>query len=87
MAAITFFPLTALLISIRPIVYSITQDWELAYHAGSYTTVFCLGYPACIYFKAALSFLQAQNIVSSIDLSHIREYRQWSFTVCPDSKV
>ena len=63
MAALTLFPLSALFISIRPIVYSITQDWELAYHAGSYTTVFCLGYPACVYFKAALSFLQAQNIV------------------------
>ena len=62
-AALTFFPVCTVFISVRPIVYSITQDWELAYHAGSYTSVLCLGYPACIYFKSALRFLQAQNIV------------------------
>ena len=63
MAALTFFPLSSLFISIRPIVYSITQDWELAYHAGSYTSVLCIGYPGYAYFKTSLRFLQAQNIV------------------------
>ena len=63
MAALTFFPLSTLFMSVRPIVYSFTQDPELAYHAGSYTSTFCLGLPAYFYFKIALRFLQAQNIV------------------------
>ena len=63
MAALTVFPLSTLFMSVRPIVYSFTQDPELAYHAGSYTSTFCLGLPAYFYFKIALRFLQAQNIV------------------------
>ena len=63
MAALTVFPLSTLFMSVRPIVYSFTQDRELAYHAGSYTSTFCLGLPAYFYFKIALRFLQAQNIV------------------------
>ena len=62
-AVLTFFPLCALFISVRPIVYSITQDWEFAYHAGGYTSVMCIGYPAYLYFKTALRFLQVQKIV------------------------
>ena len=63
MAVLTCFPLFTLFICVRPVVYSITGDWELAYHAGSYTAVFCFGYPAYVYFKTALRFLQAQNVL------------------------
>ena len=63
MAALTVFPLCTLFLAIRPIVYSFTQDQELAHHAGSYTAIFSLGLPAYIYFKVAIRFLQVHNIV------------------------
>ena len=63
MAILTIFPISALFISVRPMVYMISKDWELASNAGSYTSIFCFGYPAYVYYKTAIRFLQAQNIV------------------------
>ena len=40
MSLLTLFPLSALFISVRPIVYWFSQDWELAYNAGIYTSIF-----------------------------------------------
>ena len=63
MAALTCFPVFTIFISVRPVVYFIFQDWELAQYAGSYTNVLCFGYPAYLYYKICLRFLQALNIV------------------------
>ena len=63
MAALTCFPVFTVFISVRPIVYFLFQDWELAQYTGSYTYVLCFGYPAYLYYKIGIRFLQAMNIV------------------------
>ena len=63
MSALTIFPLCTLFICIRPFVYAITQDWELAFQTGTFMSIFCLGYPAYVYHKVAIAFLQSQNVV------------------------
>ena len=63
MAALTCFPVLTIFISVRPIVYFLFQDWELAQYTGSFTDVLCFGYPAYLYYKIGLRFLQALNIV------------------------
>ncbi|KAI6650867.1 Multidrug and toxin extrusion protein 1 [Oopsacas minuta] len=63
MSAITCIPVFTILISIRPIVYLVFQDWELAEYSGSYTDILCFGYPAYLYYKIGIRFLQALNIV------------------------
>ena len=62
-ASLTCFPIWAIWISVRPVIYYITQDSELAQGAGDYATVLCFSYPAYIYSKLACTFLQSQNIV------------------------
>ena len=62
-ASLTCFPIWAIWISVRPVIYYITQDSELAQGAGDYTTVLCFSYPVYIYSKLAYAFLQSQNIV------------------------
>ena len=63
MAALTCFPVFTIYISVRPIVYFLFQDLELAQYAGSFTDVLCFGYPAYLYYKIGFRFLQALNIV------------------------
>ena len=63
MAALTCFPVFTVFISVRPIVYLLFQDWELAQYTGSFTDVLCFAYPAYLYYKIAFRFLQALNIV------------------------
>ena len=63
MSALTIFPLCALYISARPIVYLVTQDWQLAYQVGRYATVYCFILPAYLYQKAAIGYLQASGVV------------------------
>ena len=57
------FPLFSLLISVGPIVHYFTQDNELSLGAGTYTSIYCFGFPAFAYFNATIRFLQSQNIV------------------------
>ncbi|KAI6659408.1 Multidrug and toxin extrusion protein 1-like [Oopsacas minuta] len=57
------FPLFSLYVSVRPIVYFITQNWELSVSAGSYTSIYCFGFPAYAYYKISVCFLQSQNTV------------------------
>ena len=63
MAALTCFPVFTVFMSVRPIVYLLFQDWELAQYTGSFTDVLCFGYPAYLYYKIGFRFLQALNIV------------------------
>ena len=56
-------PIFSLFISVSPITYFITHDWELSQDAGSYTRIVCFGFPAYAGYKIAVRFLQAQNIV------------------------
>ncbi|KAI6650864.1 Multidrug and toxin extrusion protein 2 [Oopsacas minuta] len=63
MSALTCIPVFTVLISIRHIVYLLFQDWELAEYSGSYTDILCFGYPAYLYYKIGIRFLQALNIV------------------------
>ena len=65
MAALAFFPTCTFFICVRPLVFAITQDRELAYQAGIFMSIFCFGYPAYVYHKVAIAFLQSQNIVWS----------------------
>ncbi|KAI6655917.1 Multidrug and toxin extrusion protein 1 [Oopsacas minuta] len=57
------FPLFSLCVSVRPIVYFITQNWELSVSAGSYTSIYCFGFPAYAYYKISVCFLQSQNTI------------------------
>ncbi|KAI6658133.1 Multidrug and toxin extrusion protein 1-like [Oopsacas minuta] len=57
------FPLFSLYVSVGPIVYLITQNWELSVGAGNYTNLFCFGFPAYAYYKISVCFLQSQNTV------------------------
>ena len=57
------FPLFSLLISVERIVYFFTQDRELSHGAGTFTSIYCLGFPAFAYINATIRFLQSQNIV------------------------
>ena len=63
MSALLCFPLCALYISARPIVYHVTHDWELAYHVGRYTVIYCFALPAYMYHKVAIGYLQSSGIV------------------------
>ena len=65
-SSLTFFPIWTILISVKPVIYSITLNTELAEGAGGYTTILCFCYPAYIYSRLACSFLQSQNIVFPI---------------------
>ena len=57
------FPLISLFVSVGPIVYCFTQSLELSLGAGSYTTIYCFGFPAYVYYKISISFLSSQNII------------------------
>ena len=63
MAALTCFPVFAIFSCASPIVYLLFQDWELARYTGSFTHILCFGYPAYLYYKIGIRFLQALNIV------------------------
>ena len=63
---LTCFPLWSIWIGVTPLIHYITGDIELAEGAGQYTRIYCIGYPAYIYYKLASGFLQSQNIVYSI---------------------
>ncbi|KAI6655987.1 Multidrug and toxin extrusion protein 1 [Oopsacas minuta] len=64
-AILICFPLFSLLISVCPIVYLYTHNLKLSIGAGSYTTIFCCGFPAYAYYKISVCFLQSHNIVWS----------------------
>ena len=63
LAILLCFPLFSLFVSVGPIIYFFTQSWELALGAGSFTTIYCFGFPAYVYYKVSISFLSSQNIV------------------------
>ena len=65
-ASLTCFPLCSLWISVKPIVYYLTGDLMLADGAGRYTVIFCFGYPAYIFYRLAIGYLQSQNIIYPI---------------------
>ena len=62
---LTCVPVFTIFIGVRPIVYLLFKDQELAEYSGSYTDILCFGYPAYLYFKIGIRFLQALNIVWS----------------------
>ena len=62
-ASLTCFPIWTIWISVKPAIYYITRDAELAQGAGDYTTVLCFSYPAYVYSRLVCNFLQSQNIV------------------------
>ena len=62
-ASLTCFPIWTIWISVKPVIYYITQSSELAQGAGDYASILCFSYPAYIYSRLACSFLQSQNIV------------------------
>ena len=57
------FPLFSLYVSVGPILYHVTQSYELSLGAGRYTTIFCFGFPGYAYYKMSVCYLQSQNIV------------------------
>ena len=63
MSFLTCVPVFTIYISVRPIVYFLFRDHELAEYSGSYTDILCFGYPAYLYSKIGIRFLQALNIV------------------------
>ena len=63
MSFLTCLPVFAIYISVRPIVYFLFRDHDLADYSGSYTSILCFGYPAYLYSKIGIRFLQALNIV------------------------
>ena len=63
MSFLTCAPVFTVFIGVRPIVYLLFKDRELAEYSGSYTDILCFGYPAYLYFKIGIRFLQALNIV------------------------
>ena len=65
-ASLTCFPLWSVWISVKPIVYYLTGDIMLADGAGRYTVIFCFGYPAYIFYRLAIGYLQSQNIIYPI---------------------
>ena len=62
-SVLTCIPVLSMYIGLRPLVYLLFQDHELAELSGSYTDVLCFGYPAYLYYKIGIRFLQALNIV------------------------
>ena len=92
MSALLVFPLCALYMSARPLVYLISQDWQLAYHVGRYTTIYCFVLPAYMYHKAAIAYLQASGIVWPplfylLLGSALNGILQYIFTVCYDTSL
>ena len=63
MSFLTCVPVFTVYISVRPIVYFLFRDHNLAEYSGSYTSILCFGYPAYLYSKIGIRFLQALNIV------------------------
>ena len=63
MSFLTCVPVFTIYISVRPVVYFLFRDHELAEYSGSYTCILCFGYPAYLYYKIGIRFLQAHNIV------------------------
>ena len=63
LSVLTCLPVLSIYIGLRPLVYLIFQDHELAELSGSYADVLCFGYPAYLYYKIGIRFLQALNIV------------------------
>ena len=63
LTALTLFPICTLFMCVRPFIYSVTHDEELAYQAGTFMSIFCFGYLPYVYHKVAIAFLQSQNIV------------------------
>ena len=63
MSFLTCVPVLTIYISVRPIVYLLFKNHELAEYSGSYTGILCFGYPAYLYSKIGIRFLQALNTV------------------------
>ena len=63
MSFLTCLPVFAIYTSVHPIVYFLFRDHDLAEYSGSYTSILCFGYPAYLYSKIGIRFLQALNIV------------------------
>ena len=63
MSFLTCVPVFTVYISVRPVVYFLFRDHELAEYSGSYTEILCFAYPAYLYSKIGIRFLQALNIV------------------------
>ena len=62
-ASLTCFPIWTIWISVKPVIYYITQSSELAQGAGDYASILCFSYPAYIYSRLVFIFLQSQNTV------------------------
>ena len=63
MSFLTCVPVFTVYISVRPVVYFLFRDNELAEYSGSYTEILCFACPAYLYSKIGIRFLQALNIV------------------------
>ena len=63
LSILTCIPVLTVYIGLRPLVYLIFRDHDLAELSGSYADVLCFGYPAYLYYKIGIRFLQALNIV------------------------
>ena len=63
MSFLACVPVFTVYISVRPVVYFLLRDHELAEYSGSYTEILCFAYPAYLYSKLGIRFLQALNIV------------------------
>lgn len=62
-ASLSFFPLWTIWLSVSPAVMFLSGDRLLADGAGSYTSLFCLTYPANVYWRLTSGVLQSQNII------------------------
>ena len=63
MAVIFSFPVLSILLSVRPFIFHVLQDEELALYAGNFTYILCFGLPAYLYYKIGVRFLQALGVV------------------------
>lgn len=63
MAVIFIIPVLSIFLSVRPLMYHVVQDQELALHVGNFTFILCFGLPAYFYYKIGVRFLQALSIV------------------------
>ena len=62
-SVLTCIPVFTMYIGLRPLVYLLFRDHDLAELSGSYADILCFGYPAYLYYKIGIRFLQALNIV------------------------
>ena len=63
MVVIACFPILSIFLSVRPIMYHVLHEQELARYTGKFTFILCFGLPAYFYYKIGIRFLQALSIV------------------------